>query len=253
MRVAALYDIHGNLPALDAVLEDVEREGVQEIVVGGDIASGPMPRETLARLMKLERELHVIRGNADRELVAHSGAASSTGDVDVAESDVWLLRDRWAARQLTESQRAFLACLPDTVVLDISGLGATLFCHGTPRSDDEIITRITPERRLRTIFSGINEEVVVCGHTHVQFDRVFDGKRIVNAGSVGMPYERVPGAYWALLGPEVSLRRTEYDLARARERICATTFPHAEELDLAAPPDPDEATDFFESVAERAV
>jgi diadenosine tetraphosphatase ApaH/serine/threonine PP2A family protein phosphatase len=194
-----------------------------------------------------------IHGNADRELVSHYDGTSDVRQ-RVEEADIWVLRGEWAARQLTETQRDFLAGLPETVALDVEGLGQTLFCHGSPRSDEEIVTRITPERRLREVLDGVKETVVVCGHTHVQFDRAFDGKRIINAGSVGMPYEREAAAYWVLLGPDVSLRRTNYDVEDAAARFRASAFPEADEFvteSLLNPPDPDETSEFFEKIAEE--
>src|SRR6266536_2826955 len=230
MRVAALYDIHGNLPALEAVLHEVEREAPDLVVVGGDIASpGPMPRETLDRLLALQGRARFIRGNTDRELVNHyDGTSMRRATPD--EDNVWVRRHKWAAHQISAAQRDFLASLPETVVLDIERLGPTLFCHGSPRSDEDIITRLTPEDRLDEIMAGTAENVIVCGHTHVQFDRVHRSMRIVNAGSVGMHHEGRPGAYWLLIGPEVELRRTLYDVEDAAKRIRAAGYPDPEEL-----------------------
>ncbi len=104
-----------------------------------------------------------------------------------------------------------------------------MFCHATPRNDTEIFTRLTAEERLQPIFQGADAAVVVCGHTHMQFDRTIGGIRVVNAGSVGMPFGE-PGAYWLLLGPEIELRHTPYDLAKAAERIRATKYPQAREF-----------------------
>ena len=101
----------------------------------------------------------------------------------------------------------------------------------------------------------MTEPVVVCGHTHVQFDREAAGKRLVNAGSVGMPYEARPGAYWALLGPDVELRRADYDLEAAAEAIRATGFPAAAELaaeNVLRVPSAEEATKQFEDMARAA-
>src|SRR5438093_1246762 len=177
MRVAALYDIHGNLPALEAVLAELAAEQVDEILIGGDVAAGAMPHETLARLRE------------DGELAPAEVLAFVRGRLDAEEI-------------------AFLLDLPERVRLDVDGLGPTLFCHATPRNDVEVLTAISPDERWRETLAGLAERVVVCGHTHMQFDRVVDGIRVVNAGSVGMPYEDEPGAYWALLGPEIELRRT---------------------------------------------
>lgn len=204
MRVAALYDIHGNLPALEAVLSDLETVTPDLVVVGGDAVLGPFPRETLETLLALDERARFVRGNTDRIL----------GD--------------FVADALTPEQRAFLAGLPLTMSLEVDGLGSVLFCHASPRSDEEIVTRLSPETRLAPMLEGVAEEVVVGGHTHVQFDRRAAGKRMVNAGSVGMPYEDGPGAYWALLGPDVELRRTAYDLEAAAERIAVSGYPDAE-------------------------
>src|SRR5213083_340686 len=196
MRVAALYDIHGNLPALNAVLEELEGVRPDLVVVGGDIVSGPMPRETLERLGELGNHVRSLRGNADREVVAAFDGLPSARRMAEEVREV----TRWTARQLKRSQRDFLAQLPEQITLHVEGLGDILFCHATPRSDEEIFTPITPQERLNTIFTGIEQQLVVCGHTHMQFERRVGSVRIVNAGSVGMPYAARPGAYWLLIG-----------------------------------------------------
>jgi putative phosphoesterase len=244
MRVAALYDIHGNLPALEAVLAEVDEIRPDVVLIGGDMALGPFPRETLERLSSLGEGVRFIRGNADRVLVEEVH--------EVTGPSPWPERQAWTRTQLTEQQRRLLASLSHTATLDVAGLGKVLFCHGSPRSDEEIITRATSPERLSEILSGVDERVVVCGHTHVQFDRVIGVARLVNAGSVGMPYEDGPGAYWALLGPDVELRRTEYDLERAADAIRATDFPGADEFaeeHVLHPAGAEEATEEFERMA----
>jgi putative phosphoesterase len=242
MMVAALYDVHGNLPALEAVLAEVESLRVDTIVVGGDIAIGPMPREALERLLALGERALFLRGNGDREIA---------DGPDPEDGELWAERTRWSAEQLERGQRAWLAGLPDTQSVDVDGLGPVLFCHGSPRSDEEILTRISPPERVAAAVAGVDEAVVVCGHTHVQFDRQVAGKRLVNAGSVGMPYEGRPGAFWAMLGPDVELRFTEYDLDAAAAAIQASGFPGADELvdTLRNPPGADEVARHFESLA----
>jgi predicted phosphodiesterase len=232
MRVAALYDIHGNLPALEAVLRDVGQAGADQIVVGGDVVPGPMPRETLRRLVELDLPVHFIHGNCELAVLAQM-AAGQTGSVDYwgTASGRPLpepLQEgmRWTAQQLGTEYQAVLARWPRTVRLDIPGLGNVLFCHSTPRSETEIFTRLTAEERLLPIFDELEASMAVCGHTHMQFDRMIGRTRVVNAGSVGMPFGD-PGAFWALLGPDVQLRRTSYDLARAAELIRDTPYPQA--------------------------
>jgi putative phosphoesterase len=197
VRVAALYDIHGNLPALDAVLAEIPVDAV--ILVGGDTVSGPFPSQTLERLRGLDRDVLWLRGNADREL--------TLGEEDRAPPE----HLAWVRARLTEEQITFLYDLPPTLTLDVDGLGLVLFCHATPRNDVDVFTSITPAERVAPQFADVDAGVVVCGHTHIQFDRTISGIRVVNAGSVGWPYEDADGAYWALLGPDVEHKRTSYE------------------------------------------
>lgn len=224
MRVAAIYDIHGNLPALEAVLEDIRREAVERLVVGGDVFPGPLARESLECLLRLELPVHFIHGNGDRA-VRERMAGTEAVHLPPQVREVI----RWNADQLDRGQEQLLAGWPPTLQLTIDGLGETLFCHATPRNDTEIFTRLTDEDRLRPIFAGVSVPIVVCGHTHMQFDRMIATTRVVNAGSVGMPFGE-PGAFWLLLGPGLELRRTQYDLAAAAERIQSTSYPGAQEF-----------------------
>ena len=239
MRVAALADIHGNLPALEAVLADVARESPDLIVVCGDVASGPMPAETINALMKL-RPARFVRGNADRGLIDEfDGKPPSEMPGPFAD---------WCARQINEAQRDFLASFEDTVAIDgIDGIGRVLFCHATPRSDVEVFTIETPDARVRTLMAGTDSDLVVCGHTHMQFDRMVDRLRVINPGSVGMAYGE-PGAYWAMLGPGVDMRRTDYDREGAGARVRQMDWPSAEEFasgNILTVPSVDEAMDFL--------
>jgi putative phosphoesterase len=244
VRVAALSDIHGNLPALEAVLAEVEREQPDRIVICGDVVAGPMSVETLERVMALENALFV-RGNADREAVE----AWDEGRPFDPELDEHPARKNgaWVAEQISQEQRDFIAGFEDNVVLEVDGLGPVVFCHATPWDDLPIFTVLTPEERLRGLLAGVEQAVVVCGHTHMQFDRRLDGVRVVNAGSVGMPYEGRRGAFWTMLGPDVEAHCTEYDVERALERF----RPYWDFEDLADqllnPRQPREIAEFFEN------
>jgi putative phosphoesterase len=145
------------------------------IVVGGDVvAGGEQPAQTFERLRALGGRVVWIRGNADRE----------------------------AEETLTDEQTAFLLGLPPAAQLD-----RVLYVHASPRNDEDIFTERTPEERIAFLFEDVDADVVVCGHTHTQFERVIAGRRVVNSGSVGMPYEDEPGAYWTL---DLVHRRTPY-------------------------------------------
>jgi predicted phosphodiesterase len=224
MPVAALYDIHGNLPALEAVLQDMRQAGVERVVIGGDVVPGPMPCETLAGLLGLDVPVQFIQGNGEVAVLAQRAGTGPGTLPEQAREAV-----RWTARQLTPEHGRLFASWPKTLRLGVAGLGDVLFCHATPRDENECFTRLTPEERLLPIFQGLDGTLVVCGHTHMQFDRVIGRARVVNAGSVGMPFGE-PGADWLLLGPGVQLRHTPYDLAKAGERIRETTYPGAHEF-----------------------
>jgi len=243
-RVAALYDIHGNVAALDAVLSEISDLDVDLIVVGGDVAWGPFPRQTVERLKNLEDAVF-IRGNADREV-----AGETTADLDEVVTEI----NEWCWSQLEDDQRRWLENLDETVVIDIENLGRALFCHGSPRSDEEILTVATPPERLGEAFRVVDNATVVCGHTHMQFDIRVTETRVVNAGSVGLPYEEESGAYWALLGPDVEFRRSMYDTYAALEAMARSGCPHVEMVFMDTLRDPPPQADVvrqFESAAEK--
>jgi len=222
VRVAALYDVHGVVQALDAVLAESEVASADRIVIGGDVAAGPFPRESVERLRELGDRALWLRGNADREL---SG---------------------WPREQLGEEEVAFLRDLPRGQTL-----GRVLFCHATPRSDEEILTEISPDADWLEAFAGVEAALVVAGHTHMQLDRKVGDIRFVNAGSVGMPYEDEVAAFWALIADdEVEFRKTPFDVERAAAEIAASGWPGAEEFvaeNLLVAPSRAEATQLFES------
>jgi putative phosphoesterase len=235
-RVAVLSDVHGNAPALAAVLAELAPEEPDLVVFGGDLTWGPLPGETLDIVRNLQAPALFVRGNADRAVLE-----------GVNESE----RERWMQEQHTPDARAFLERFAEHHVVDVDGLGPVRFCHGSPRSDEECVTPETPVERVREFSEGVAERVIVSAHVHVQFDRAVDEVRSVNPGSVGLPYEGRPGAYWALLGPDVSLRRTEYDLDQAVDTYRRSGFPNADELVelLLEPPTPAEVIEH----AEKAV
>ncbi|EEP72123.1 metallophosphoesterase [Micromonospora sp. ATCC 39149] len=217
-RVAVLSDVHGVLPPLEAVLAEPDVAAADLIVLTGDIAAGPQPVEVLDLLAGLGDRALWVGGNADRELVeARAGRPSA---IEVSN---------WAAGQLRDDQVARLAALPPTVTLPVAGLGEVLFCHATPRDDEEVVLVDSRLARWAEVLADVPVEVrtVVCGHTHMPFARLVDRRLVVNAGSVGMPYGG-PGADWALLGPGVQLRRTAFDVDAACARVAAESgFPDA--------------------------
>jgi putative phosphoesterase len=222
-RVAALYDIHGNLPALAAVLAEVEREGVDLVVVGGDVLPGPMPRECLDRLLTLRSPVECIYGNGEVAILDEAAGREPRVPAQFRDGI------RWNAAQLDRAQPGWLGHWPKTFQVMVVGIGQVLFCHGTPRDENEIFTRMTPDESVQAMFEAVDAALVVCGHTHMQFDRTVGRVRMVNAGSVGMPFGE-PGAYWLLLGPGVELRRAGYDFEAAAAQIRLTNYPGAEQF-----------------------
>jgi len=207
-----------------------------------------MPVQTIECLRGLGDAVRFVLGNSDREMVEafDAGAQAPPGDELL---DRWT---HWAAQRLERSHRDFLASFAPKVAVEIDGLGPTLFCHGSPRSDSEIITALSGEDRLAPMLGGIEERTIVCGHTHRQFDRRVLGKRLINAGSVGIPYEGVPGAFWCLLGPDAQQRRTEYDIGVALRTMSESGLPELDEMfkeSLLEPMDPAEVAAIFERQA----
>jgi putative phosphoesterase len=231
--VAVLSDVHGNAVALDAVLRELSSVEAELVVVGGDLTWGPLPGETIALVEGLAVPVVLVRGNAERALLEPSTTPTE--------------RERWLG-ELHADAGEFLARFVEQATVDVAGLGQVRFCHGSPRSDEELVTPETPEPRMRALSAGLSEGTLVSAHTHVQFDRRVAGIRSVNPGSVGMPFEGRPGAYWAVLGPDVDLRRTEYDVDEAARRYRASSDPLAEAMveTLLEPPTRAEAIDHAE-------
>jgi putative phosphoesterase len=225
VTVAALFDIHGNLPALEAVLADPAFARADTVVIGGDVAAGPMPAEVLDRLAAVDVPLRWVRGNADREVVA----CFDRGDTDWSAyglDDPARRVDAFTAGRISRAHRDLMAGFEDVVSLD-----GALFCHGSPRDDSEIITALTSAERLAPMLDGVEERLVVCGHTHHQFELQAGGRLVVNAGSVGMPYQGDGAAFWLLVADgEHELRRTELDIDAMAVALRASGFPDAEDL-----------------------
>jgi putative phosphoesterase len=241
VNILALYDIHGNVDALDAVLADSRAAHPDAVVVGGDTVPGAFARETLARLESLSVPLHWVRGNGEREVAEAIGAPAPAPD-------------DWAARtaaitaaQLGDERARGLGELPLTVQLD-----GVLFCHASPRRDDEMLTQLSAAERWEQALAGVAGELVVAGHTHQQDDRVVGGVRFVNAGSVGLPYEGDGAARWLWVADgEPALRHTAYDAARAGVRILDAGWPDKRSVGAALldPVAPIVITRIFEELA----
>jgi predicted phosphodiesterase len=217
VRVAALYDVHGMPQALSAVLADVGREGFDAVVFGGDVFEGPFPGETLELVTSMDARF--LRGNCERDPVP------------------------WLREKLSEDVLRWAANWPETVELD-----DVLHCHATPRSDDVILTESSSDERFAHALAGVENRLVVAGHTHMQYRR----GRYVNAGSVGMPYEGEVAAFWAVVSDDVEFRRTPFDVERAIAEIEASGWPGSAEFvaeNLRVAPTRREAAEYFESLA----
>ncbi len=224
MRIAALYDIHGNLPALEAVLDEITHLGVDEIVVGGDLVLGPMSLECLEKMLSQSLPVHFIYGNCEVAVLNHMKNQSPGNLPEAVLEDI-----RWTAESLLPVHEKIMSKWPPSVTIYLESIGNVLFCHATPRNENEIFSKLTDEQKLKPIFEPLDVDYVVCGHTHMQFDRTVGKVRVINSGSVGMPFGHT-GADWLLLGPDVELRHTDYDLTKAVERLRKTPYPRAEEF-----------------------
>lgn len=237
----ALYDIHGNVDALDAVLADPRSAGADLVVVGGDVVPGPFAGAALDLLAMLRVPLHWVRGNGEREVSAAVGSPPAAAE-DLAARTAAL-----TAAELGDARALGLGRLPLVVALD-----TVLFCHASPRRDDELLTRLSPSERWAQALDGVRARLVVAGHTHQQDDRVIGGVRFVNAGSVGLPYEGDGAARWLWIADgEPVLRRTVYDSAGAGARMLAAGWPDERSVRAALvdPVDPIVVTRIFEELA----
>ena len=241
MDVLALYDIHGNIDALEAVLADPRAQAPDAVVVGGDAVPGPFAGATLARLEALKVPVRWIRGNGEREVAEAVGAPAPADDDLVARTAAI------TATELGDARAQALGGLPLTLELD-----GVLYCHASPRRDDEMLTRLSPEERWADALGEVDAAVVVAGHTHQQDDRVVGSVRVVNAGSVGLPYEGDGAARWLWVADGVpELRQTAYDAAAAGARIRAAGWPDDESVTAALiePVEPMVVTRLFEDLA----
>lgn len=232
MLLAVLSDIHGNLAALDAVLGELERERVDELVCLGDVALGPEPEETVSRVRALG--CGVVMGNWDAWVLE---------GFPPAQEDPWrrfIEQGKWWARKLSTEDRAFLRTFVPRIELALDGVPALCF-HGSPFSHDEMILATTPHDELLRLLAGFDHPLMLAGHTHVQLVRVIEGKLLVNPGSVGLPFRGLPLGELQLISPwaeyalvqieggrlSVDLRRISYDVEQMLQRTIETGAPHA--------------------------
>jgi predicted phosphodiesterase len=229
--LAAIADLHGNVHALEAVLADERFKTADSIAVLGDVVAGTFPRETLDLVVGLGDRVRILKGNADRIVLENRGGEAT-----------------WVHDQLGVEQISAVRGWPKSFTIEGLKLGAVRCCHATPRSNEEIVTRLTPDADLAAALEGTREHMILSGHTHSQLDRRQDHWRFVNVGSVGRPYEDLPGAYWALLGTDLDLVRTDYDVQAAAAAVLASGQPRAAEVaqTLMRPPTPEEASVEFE-------
>jgi predicted phosphodiesterase len=249
MKIAALSDIHGNVLALEAVLREVEADHVDAVVICGDVAAGPMPEETVHILRGLGPEPHFVRGNADREILECMDGRAPPAHLPAEVRKAI----EWCAGRLGRSDRDFLAEFRSNTVLASPAHGPILFCHAVPESDTPVFTANTPAEWVQHHFVGHTERLVVCGHTHMQFDRKVGITRVVNTGSVGMPYGE-PGAYWLLLDDCLHHRCADYDYRRAAGLVRASAYPSARDFaeSILRPPTAEEALAVFDRRAAEA-
>src|SRR5687767_14541531 len=241
MNVLALYDIHGNVDALDAVLADSAAASPDVIVIGGDAVPGPFAAATLERIDALDTDVVWLRGNGEREVAEAVGLRRPPAE------DLAALTASLTAEAIGAATAERLGALPTTLRVD-----GVLYCHASPRRDDEMLTRVSGEKRWARALAGVDAGLVVGGHTHQQDDRTVGAVRFVNAGSVGLPYEGDGAARWLWLRDGVpEPRRTAYDAAAAGARMLAAGWPDARSVTAALiePVEPIVVTRIFEELA----
>jgi putative phosphoesterase len=242
VKILALYDIHGNPDALGAVLADPRAANPDVVVIGGDAVPGPEASATLGRLEAVSAPVRWLRGNGEREVADAAGRDPATDDLTARTAAI-------TARELGQARARALGELPLTVELD-----GILFCHASPRRDDEMLTRLSTALRFNDALRDVEVGLIVAGHTHQQDDRIIAGKRFVNAGSVGLPYEGDGAARWLWIDDRApELRITAYDAASAGARFLAGGWPDEQSVRAALIDgnEPIVITRMFESTVEQ--
>jgi predicted phosphodiesterase len=246
MRIAALYDIHGNYPALEAVVQELHIAKPDKVVIGGDIVSGPMPNETMKCLMELGNDVVWVLGNGDVDV----SERKINGNINNSLSEQAKVITEWVANIIDESMARFLISLPINHFIRDDKLGMIGFCHATPNDYNYVFTPVTPNGEVKKVFNNEMEGYFICGHTHIQFEKTIDNLKIVNAGSVGMPFSEEHGAEWLLLeNGVIRFMKTKYDIDLAKKQIKQTTYPFKDEFietNVINPKRPEEMIPFLE-------
>ena len=218
-RVALIADVHGNAPALTAVLDEARADGVDALVFLGCLTWGPEPTRVIELAQSTGRPTYFLRGNGERAVLE---LAAGTRDA-ASPTDSWMVNAHGPAGV------QFLAALPTGLIGQVAGIGRIRLCHGSPRSDIELLTPGTPPERIAAACADVTESTIAHGHTHLQYTRLAGQRRVIGVGSVGLPYGGdEPGARWTVVGPTIEPRRTAYDIDEAIAAADAVNYPGLE-------------------------
>ncbi|OPX19311.1 MAG: hypothetical protein BZ151_09925 [Desulfobacca sp. 4484_104] len=225
-RLAIISDLHGNLPALEAVLADIQKQGIAEIYHLGDLVGyNPFPNETVGLVR--ERGLTGLTGNYDRA-VSDSGPEAIATYLNPKISPMALDIYHWTLAEVTADTRAYLAALPEQLTLKVDNW-QILLTHGSPRHIREYVRPHLADKTLKEILTGVKAQIVLTGHTHIPLVRNLNGQWLINPGSVGFPKDGDPRASYAILelGQTlgITIQRVAYDLERTAQAIVARGLP----------------------------
>lgn len=209
MKIAVLSDIHGNIDALKAVIDDVRAKEIDKVVLLGDLAfSGPFPKETLDYIRENLSDSTIIQGNTDEMIVK---AFSDANYPHIPKNKTMANALIYSQKVLSNEDKEFLANLPEQHSEEIDGL-KLLFVHGSPRRNDEGITQKLKYSELEEIFEGVDANIIFCGHTHFPIIHQVGKKTVVNVGSVGRPFGENPRAVYVMLDlTEIAQRKFDLE------------------------------------------
>lgn len=227
MKFAVIADIHANIAALDAALDDIQKRGIEKIYCVGDLVGyAPFPNEVISRLKSLA--IPTLMGNYD-EAIAYFKPTCGCDYPNEKSALIGSQSILWTKEHTSEESKAYLKSLPKDITLNIKEK-TFLFVHGSPRLINEYLFEDTSEEVLEELFAARQIDVLICGHTHLPYHRIYNGKHIINAGSIGKPKHGDPQGTYVIVDVKgsvtVEIIKFSYNYEQTAQAIESSKLPN---------------------------